>query len=114
MIDLLRYQIIRAMEAHKGKGLAISRRDLLLHLSPLWPSVGISALDREMRMIISEDESGICSCLKGYYLAADTAEAKEAVRFIDSYIIALAKRKRALLKAYPGAGEGIQGALPYE
>ena len=111
MNTFLRNQIMVVMQGCKGRANAMPRKVLLSILALHFLEHPLIELERDMREIISTDGSGICSCSKGYYIALDDIEAKDAVAYLDSYIIALAKRKRSILKAYPGAAEGVQGEL---
>ena len=94
MNNFLRNQIMRVMQGHHGRANAMPRKVLLAILALHFPEHPLIELERDMREIISTDDSGICSCSKGYYIAADTAEAKQAVAFLESYITALARRRR--------------------
>jgi hypothetical protein len=120
MSDHLRYVIKTTMQSHRGRKDAISRKALLDRLHAIFPEDRLPDLDRDMREVISEDGSGICSCSKGYYIAANSAEAKQAVRFPtrprackESLVyepdqagetLSLPGRVGQDLKAHPGAG----------
>ncbi len=120
MSDYLKTKVMEFMQGHVGKANAIHGKKLLSLLALSFPDYRLVDLERDMRIVISgedeEDEgrreSRVCSCSKGYYLPANDAETKDALRYLDSYIVALAKRKRALLRAYPSAGEMAQQELP--
>lgn len=113
MNDYLRKDILDIMDRHRGREHAISRRDLRARLRDIFPAISPRRIDRDMRDAIHQDGT-ICSGQEGYYYPDGPSEAREAVRFLDSYIISLAERRRALLKAYPKAGEGVQQEFPKE
>jgi hypothetical protein len=58
-----------------------------------------------MRRIIEWKLPHICSSPKGYFLARDDNEARPAVEYLTSYIKGLAKRRSAILRKYPEAGQ---------
>ncbi len=89
------------MGDHIGRENALKRKGLLLYLRLQWPNLN----DRKMRDVIETMLPEICSCGRGYYLARDAKEARKAIDYLTSYIIALAKRRSAILRKYPEAGQ---------
>jgi hypothetical protein len=63
---------------------------------------------REFREIIAEHLPWTCSCSKGYFFAATTQERREAVAYLESYIKALARRRREIIKKYSNDFCGVQ------
>jgi len=112
MSVILRDEILNIMQAHTGRKNAIHGKTILALLAPMFPEQPSVELERSMRAAISEespkDQPMICSCPQGYYLAANPAEAKKAVHYLNSYIKSLAERRTAILKHYPEAADGEQ------
>lgn len=63
---------------------------------------------REFRDIIAEHLPWTCSCSKGYFFAATAQERRDAVAYLESYIKALARRRREIIKKYSNDFCGVQ------
>lgn len=78
----------------------VNRKEILSHLH----SCGFDISDREMRdhihNMITEDGYCIQSSSSGYKLITTREELDEAVRYIDSYIIDMAERRRKLVENF--------------
>lgn len=71
LTDFLREEIMRVMQAHRGRAHAIPRRDLWARLSLFKPDL----TDRDMRELYSS--LPICSCSEGLFLPQSVAEVLE-------------------------------------
>jgi hypothetical protein len=113
-ITEFRFAVKDILLRHTGRANAIHGRDLFASLAVLYPNESRAAIEREAREVMADKKLGICSGSCGYFIPANSGEAKDAVRYLNSYIIALADRRTALLKAYPDAAEGVQQEFPKE
>ena len=90
--------ISRKLENHRGRTLAI-RRDLLLDYLHVTGFADLS--DRDMRECVEKHLPRVCSCNRGYYIAADSREKREAVEYHRKKALAELAHAAKIDKAYP-------------
>jgi len=89
------------LREHIGRENAIKGARILEMLRRYEPILS----DRKMRQLIEDQLPSTCSCNKGYFIARDDKEARPVVKYLTSYIIALSKRRSAIITKYPDAGQ---------
>ena len=100
--------ILSILEHHRGRENAIKGHVLLYQINrEIYPDhVG----DRKMRETIEEEIPKVAFCTTapgGYFLPLNIGEVNKTIESINSYIKGFAKRKKALLTAYPDANQGV-------
>lgn len=99
--------ILSILGHHRGKDNAIKGHALLYQIClKVYPDL-IS--DRKMRETIQEELPKVAFCTSnpgGYFLPLNIGEVNKTVEQLESYIKGLAKRKKAILTAYPDAKQG--------
>lgn len=85
---------------HVGMDRAIQRRDLLRWLRER----GVVTTDRKVRYAVKE-LGCVCTGATGYYLAANTAEARASIEYLRKKIFPLWRDIQAIQRAYPEAGQ---------
>jgi hypothetical protein len=89
--------IFNLLGQRHGEANAIRGRDIHRMLA----DGGIRIGERRMRKVIETECPEVCFSGRGYFIAADSAEARQTVDRIESYIKGLAMRRRAILEHYP-------------
>ena len=77
MTNFLRTEIMKIIQAHRGRENTMPRRDLWAHLSLFKPKL----TDREMRDLYSA--LPICSCKDGLFLPVTAQEVQEFREYIE-------------------------------
>lgn len=97
----------RIMDAHRGRANSVKFASLLaavrLEIDPL------TICERSLRELIEEKRGNICFCTArpgGYFIPSDDPEIKRkevaaVVNTLNGYIRGAAKRRGAILRAYP-------------
>ena len=86
---------------HVGMARAIQRRDLLAWL---WAN-GVQTTDRKVRYAVKE-LGCVCMGSGGYFLAANTDEARASIEYLKRKIFPLWEDIKALQLAYPELAQG--------
>ncbi len=88
-------------ESHRGSARAIKREHLLDYLRVIgYPDLS----DREMREAIEDHLPRVCSCARGYYVAADGRERDEAAEYHRKKGLGSLARAKRIVEAYPEFG----------
>jgi hypothetical protein len=95
------------MAEHKGRANAIKFASLLAAIRyEIYP---LTICERSLRELVEARRGNICFCTTrpgGYFIPSDDrdtrrAELKAVIHSLDGYLIGAAKRKKAILLAYP-------------